>query len=136
MIEALGALLGCQLAGEILVRLIGLPLPGPVAGLLLLFLLLATRESVPAPLQATARGLLQHLSLLFVPAGTGIMLHGGRIKAEWLPILVALTASTALTILVTATVFRLMSRPEPVPCGPPPDATAADGRAPDGDDFP
>lgn len=115
MIEALALLLGCQLVGEILVRLLGAPLPGPVVGLLLLVVILSLRGAVPAPLRHTARALLQHLSLLFVPAGTGIMLHGGRIRAEWLPIAAALIVSAALTILVTAMVFRLLSRLAPMP---------------------
>lgn len=125
MIGALTALLGCQLAGETLVRLIGAPLPGPVVGMLLLFLLLTVRGTAPVPLQDTAHGLLQHLSLLFIPAGTGIMLYGERLKAEGLPITVALIGSTALTILVTATVFRWLARPEPpasTPRDPPPAA--------------
>lgn len=114
MIDALAILLGCQLVGEILVRLLGAPLPGPVVGLLLLVVALGLRGTVPASLRHTARGLLQHLSLLFVPAGTGIMLHGGRIKAEWLPIAAALVVSAVLTILVTAAVFRLLSRHSPL----------------------
>ena len=44
-----------------------------------------------------------------MPAGTGIMLHFGRIRAEWLPILAALLVSTILTIMVTAAVFRLLA---------------------------
>jgi holin-like protein len=115
MIEALALLLGCQLAGEILVRLAGAPLPGPVVGLLLLLVVLLMRGTVPTAVQATARCLLRHLSLLFVPAGVGIMLHGHRIATEWLPILAALVISAALTILVTASVFRLLSPPQAAP---------------------
>src|SRR5579863_10142511 len=110
MLGAITALLGCQLLGEIVSRLAGLPIPGPVLGMVLLFLVLVVRGSVPAPLGETARGLLGHLSLLFVPAGTGVMLHFARIRAEWLPILASIVLSTVLTLAVTALVFRLMSR--------------------------
>jgi holin-like protein len=126
MIEALAILLGCQLAGEVLVRLVGAPLPGPVVGLVLLLTVLGLRGAVPTPLRHTARGLLQHLSLLFVPAGTGIMLHGGRLRAEWLPITVALVISTALTIVVTAAVFRILSPPMAGPRAPGADGLDSD----------
>jgi holin-like protein len=109
MIGAFVALLGCQLIGEVLVRLAGLPFPGPVLGMLLLFVFLMFRPEIPRPLRVASSTLLDHLSLLFVPAGTGIMLHFGRIRTEWLPILAALLISTILTIAVTAAVFRLLA---------------------------
>jgi holin-like protein len=110
MIAALALLVLCQLAGEVLARLAGIPVPGPVLGMVLLFLGLAWRGRMPEPLRRTSRGILAHLSLLFVPAGTGMMLHVARLKAEWLPILASLILSTALTIVVTGWVFSAMSR--------------------------
>ena len=107
MLNMFTLLLVCQLAGELLVRFIALPLPGPVLGMLLLFVGLLVRGSVPEALRQTSQFLLGHLSLLFVPAGTGIMLHVARIHAEWLPLLITLLASTFLTLLVTAWVMRL-----------------------------
>lgn len=110
MLGALTLLLACQLAGETLQRLVGLPLPGPVLGLVLLLCLLAARRSVWPALATTAKGLLQHLTLLYVPAGVGLMVHLERLSADWLPLLAALVGSTVLTLLVTVAVFRLVSR--------------------------
>lgn len=110
MLPSLTALLLCQLIGEGLVRLAGLPVPGPVVGLVLLFSFLALRRSVPDNLNQTATGLLHHLSLLFVPAGVGVLQHIDRISAEWLAIAVALLVSAVSTILVTAVVMRAMIR--------------------------
>lgn len=107
MIAALTQLLLFQLAGEIVARGLELPVPGPVLGMLLLFLALAWRGGPPAELQTTSQGLLQHLSLLFVPAGTGIIVHLDRVADEWLPLLVSLLVSTAATLAVTALVMRL-----------------------------
>jgi putative effector of murein hydrolase LrgA (UPF0299 family) len=39
-----------------------------------------------------------------------VMLHVARIKAEWLPLLVGLFVSTALTIAVTGLVFFWVMR--------------------------
>ena len=110
MIAAFSLLVLCQLIGEFVVRITNLPIPGPVIGLVLLLCGLAWRGRVPDPVQQTSRGLLSHLSLLFVPAGTGVMLHVHRLETEWLPILVALVAGTVITLVVTALVFVAVSR--------------------------
>jgi holin-like protein len=110
VLGALTLLLVYQLVGEVLVLLLKLPVPGPVLGMLLLFLTLVARRGVPEELRTASNGILQHLSLLFVPAGVGIMVHVGRLKAEWLPILVALVVSTLLTIAVTALVMEALLR--------------------------
>lgn len=110
MLAAVTALLLCQLIGEAVVRLAGLPIPGPVLGLVLLLAILALRHGVPGTLESTAGGLLKHFSLLFVPAGVGVLQHLPRIEAEWLAIAAALLVSSAATIVVTAAVMRGMIR--------------------------
>jgi holin-like protein len=102
VVGALTVLLVCQTIGEALARYFELPVPGPVIGLALLFAVLVARGRPPEGLADTANGLLKHLSLLFVPAGVGVMLHMDRIGAEWLPIAAALAGSTVITIGVTA----------------------------------
>ena len=79
MIPALAALLVCQLVGEALVRALAVPVPGPVAGMAGLLLALVLRPAWLAALKPTTTTLLQHLSLLFVPAGVGVMLHLQRL---------------------------------------------------------
>ncbi len=103
-------LLAFQLAGELLVRLLGLPLPGPVAGMALLLAWLLWRGRAAEPIARTSARLLQHLSLLFIPAGTGVVLYGGLMAAEWLPLSVALLVSTLLGMAVTAWLLRLLRR--------------------------
>jgi holin-like protein len=110
MVHAILALLVCQLLGEVIVRAAGIPIPGPVVGTLLMLAALAALREVPGELNSVAGVLLSHLSLLFVPAGVGVMLHVARIKAEWLPLLVGLLVSTALTLAVTAVVFFWVMR--------------------------
>ncbi len=110
MLAGLTWLLVFQCLGEALVRALDLPVPGPVAGMLLLFVTLRARAAVPDALGTAANGLLQHMSLLFVPAGVGVMLHFGRIGDEWLALLVALVGSTVLTIGITALVMQALVR--------------------------
>jgi len=109
----LTVLLVCQLAGEMIVRLVGAPVPGPVAGMAILFAGLAVRGGVPPALQDVAGGLLQHLSLLFVPAGVGVIVHTRLLAAEWPAISAAIVVSTVATIAVTALVMRALSPAAP-----------------------
>lgn len=109
MLGALTILLIYQLVGEVIVRGFGLPIPGPVLGMALLFATLIARKGAGDGLRNTANGLLQHLSLLFVPAGTGVMLHFQRLADEWLALLIAVAASTMLSIAVSALVLKALS---------------------------
>lgn len=110
MLAALTTLLVFQLVGEVIAQVFGLPVPGPVIGLALLFATLVVRGGAGEQLRDTANGLLAHLSLLFVPAGVGVMVHFARLGDEWLPIAAALVGSTVLTIAATALTMRWLLR--------------------------
>jgi holin-like protein len=119
MIRALAVLLTCQLAGEILTRLLGLAVPGPVIGLALLAVLAIVHARLvgaetsaieKTDLGATASALLGSLGLLFVPAGVGIVQQLPLIGAYALAIFVALLVSTVLTLIVTVYVFIFVKR--------------------------
>lgn len=121
MLSALATLLSLQLAGEVVARWLDLPVPGPVLGMSALLAALAARPSWLPSLKPVANGLLQHLSLLFVPAGVGVMLHLQRLGEEAWAIGVALLLSTWLGMATTAlTVVWLMD--ETSKDKPPPDA--------------
>ena len=110
MLAGVLILLLFQLAGEVLVRLLGVPIPGSVIGLSLLFAVLLVRRSVPTPWQATAKGLLGILSLLFVPAGAGIIANLDLIRGTWLALTITLIGSTLITMTVTALVLSTLLR--------------------------
>ena len=119
MIASLSLILLCQLAGEVIVRGLGLLLPGPVVGLLLLLVLLLTRDRFAVlargPLQqdgveSASRGLLAHLSLLFVPAGVGFVQKLDLLAEHGIAIAAVLAISVVVTLLVTVATFLLVSR--------------------------
>jgi holin-like protein len=106
-LQGLALLLLAQSAGELLVRALRLPLPGPVLGLGLVLAALAfapTRRWVAAPVEAAAELLMAHLSLLFVPLGVGVIAHlgllGGHAVALALVVLLSTLAGLAVTGLV------------------------------------
>ncbi|MEP6840773.1 MAG: CidA/LrgA family protein [Bradyrhizobium sp.] len=123
MIASLSLILLCQLIGEVVVRGLGLPMPGPVVGLIILLLLLLARDRfvvlARGPLQGdgvegASRGLLAHLSLLFIPAGVGVVQKLDLLAEHGIAILGILAVSVVLTLLVTVATFlvanRLMTR--------------------------
>ena len=128
MIASLSLILLCQLAGEVIVRGLSLPLPGPVVGLLFLLLLLLARDRFVAlargpqqqdGVENASRGLLAHLSLLFVPAGVGVVQKLDLVAEHGIAVAVVLAISVVVTLLVTVATFlvasRLMSRGRSAP---------------------
>ncbi|MDP9108809.1 MAG: CidA/LrgA family protein [Pseudomonadota bacterium] len=110
MIGTFATLLVFQLLGEGGAYLFSLPIPGPVIGMLLLLVFLILKRGAAAALTPVSMALLRHLSLLFIPAGVGIMVHARLLLAEWLPISVALVGSTIVSLMVTAVVVRWLQR--------------------------
>ncbi|MDF2601172.1 MAG: regulation and Cell signaling, partial [Methylobacterium brachiatum] len=118
---SLALILLAQLLGEILARGAGVPVPGPVIGMGLMFGFLLLRDSrlglpriLPKPLtdgtlETTARGLLMNLSLMFVPAGVGVIGRLDLLRAQGLKLAIVLVVSTALSLLVTVLVFRAVA---------------------------
>lgn len=110
MLNYLTLIFCCQLVGELFVTMTRIPIPGPVLGMAILFTGLVIKNDLPAELAGVSDALLRNLSLLFVPAGVGILLHVGLLGDDWLPISTALVISTVLTIGVTATVMAWLGK--------------------------
>jgi putative effector of murein hydrolase LrgA (UPF0299 family) len=119
MIASLSLILLCQLIGEVVVRGLNLPMPGPVLGLVFLLLLLLARDRfvvlARGPLQgdgveSASRGLLAHLSLLFIPAGVGVVQKLDLLAEHGIAILAILVVSVVITLLVTVATFLIASR--------------------------
>ncbi len=111
MIRGLAVILLYLLAGETIVRLAGLPIPGSIIGMVLLAASLRLRILPLESVEKAADFLVANLSLLFVPAGVGIMQHFGLLGREWLPISVAFLASTFLVMTVVGTLAQRLGRP-------------------------
>lgn len=110
MLEYLTLILACQLIGEFAVSTANIPFPGPVAGMILLFIFLLIKGEVPEELSTVAGALLNNLSLMFVPAGVGVMVHFDLLGTDAVPLSIALVVSTLLTIVITALVMMLLNK--------------------------
>lgn len=123
MIVSLTLILLAQLLGEVAARAAGLPVPGPVIGMALLlgFLVLRDRTQpastrwLPPPLvdgglEGTAKEMLAHLSILFVPAGVGIVGKLDVLASHGLALALVLLVSVTLTLAATVLTFVAVSR--------------------------
>lgn len=119
MIASLSVILICQLIGEVIVRGLRLPLPGPVIGMGLLFAALIARDRITvlargplrhSAVEGVAKGLLVNLSLMFVPAGVGVVQNLDLLEQRGVAIAAVLAASVVVTLLVTAGTFLVIHR--------------------------
>lgn len=110
MILNITVLLGFQLAGEVIVRSLALPVPGPVLGMAMLLAAFLARPAFAARMLTTTGALLAHLSLLFVPAGVGVISHAGAVGQAGPALLAALFISTILALAAAALTFVLVAR--------------------------
>jgi len=123
MIVGLTLILAAQLLGEVLARLTGIPVPGPVIGMALMLAFLVVRDRyaraaariLPNPLvdgqlETTGRGLLANLSLLFVPAGAGIVGRLDVLAVNGVALAIIVVVSTLTTLAATAFTFVWVAR--------------------------
>lgn len=110
MLSSIAIILGYQVVGELISRLSCLPVPGPVIGMVLMLLSFLVKDNLINRVRPSAGVLLANLSLLFVPAGVGIMRHGQRFLNEGVAIMIALVVSTVIAMIVTAYVIILMQK--------------------------
>jgi putative effector of murein hydrolase LrgA (UPF0299 family) len=119
MIASLSVILICQLIGEVIVRGLRLPLPGPVIGMALLFAALIARDRIAvlargpledSAVEGVAKGLLANLSLMFVPAGVGVVQNLDLLAQRGVAIALVLAASVIVTLLVTVGTFLIINR--------------------------
>ena len=104
MIRGLAILLIFQSIGEVLAKLAHGFLPGPVIGMILLFVFLVVRRAniIPASIALAADSLLAHLGIFFIPAAVGVMLYVSTLAAAGAAWLLAILLSTVTAITVTA----------------------------------
>lgn len=89
-----------QFLGEVLRRVLGIPIPGNVLGFgLLAVALFIGIIRVEAVAQA-AKLLLDHLTLFFAPVIVGIVLYKELFRTQWLPMMSAIVVSTAITLVL------------------------------------
>jgi holin-like protein len=106
---AIFLLIVLQLLGESIVQLSGLPVPGAIIGLILLYAMLMWRGEISDEMSRTSGFLLQNLGVLFVPAGVGVIAYLPLLATQWWIIALVLFISVCATIAITGLVVTRLS---------------------------
>lgn len=106
-LAVLTAVYGC---GELAVRVSGVPVPGSVAGMAIMLLLLSAGLIRTAWVEEAAAWLLNRLTLLFLPALVGLADYWPVVRAYTLPLLAVVFFSTLAVLLGAAGVTVLVGR--------------------------
>lgn len=104
MIKGFFIILACLAAGNMISMLVGHFIPGSVCGMMLLFLLLATKAVNPDSVRKPAEFLTKNMTVLFIPASIGIMEQWGLIKNCLTGWLAVIFFSTVLVIMTAGLV--------------------------------
>nr|MBF0684040.1 CidA/LrgA family protein [Pseudomonas sp.] len=100
-----------QLLGTALNVLLVPVLPGPIIGMVLLFVALLLRGRAGESLQVAASSLLRYLPLLLVPPAVGVMVYTEAILRDFWAIVGVLVLSLLLSLLFTGWLMqRLIGR--------------------------
>lgn len=110
MLDGLLVLLLFQVLGEALVHFTGLPLPGPVAGMVLLLTALLFRGAWLERTAPVADFLLRHLTLLFFPLAVGLVMQWSRYAEHGTALLTAVVGGTLLVIPAVALLLQWLMR--------------------------
>lgn len=114
MIKGIALLLLFQLIGESIIFSSGMPLPGPVLGLVLFFIVMQlckqARLSLFDDAESAADGFLANLGLLFVPAGVGVVALWSELQSQAAILLLILVASAIITLTVSVWTFIAVQR--------------------------
>jgi holin-like protein len=105
-----GLLLLFWVAGEGIVRLTGLPLPGGVVGMVLMLALLGAQRLRPGTVRRGAQWLLGDMLLFFVPAVLAILNHRELLGLLGLKLLAVILVGTAAVMATTALTVELCTR--------------------------
>lgn len=107
-LKEIAIIFGLTMVGEVLNRVVPLPVPAGVYGLFLLLGLLCMKVIKLEDIAATGNLLLDLMPLMFIPAAVGLIEKFEELKAIILPFAVISVASTLIVMTVTGKVTELV----------------------------
>ena len=103
-------ILGFWLVGEGLVRATGIQIPGSIAGLIIVLVLLQSKRLSPRMVRRGAQWFLAEMLLFFIPAVLAILDHPEFLRLQGFKILVVILFSTLIVMIVTGATIDLCYR--------------------------
>jgi holin-like protein len=97
-------------AGEFLHRIVGIPLPGNIIGMVLLLILLCLKAIKPEQISGVSSFFLNHLALFFLPPSIAIMAVGDDVLSKWPLLLFLCIVFTLVTLAIAGLVTQFFIR--------------------------
>ncbi len=94
--------------GEALNRLLNIPIPGNVIGMLILLISLLAGFIKLEDIEDVTEFLLKHLAFFFVPAGIGVISSLDTIKVNFFPMMAVILLSSIVVIVVTGITVQIL----------------------------
>ncbi len=96
--------------GEVLNKVVHIPLPGSIIGMILLFICLSTGLIKIEMINEISKFLLDHLAFFFIPSGVGLLAYVGILKKNLVSITVICVVTTILVMIVSGLTVQLIKR--------------------------
>jgi holin-like protein len=109
-VKQIAIVLGITMVGELLNKLLPLPVPAGVYGLFILLAALVSGVVKLESVEATGNFLIDIMSIMFLPAMVGVMECADMILQNILPFLVIILVSTIAVMSVTGRVAQWMMK--------------------------
>ncbi|MBR5500571.1 MAG: CidA/LrgA family protein [Clostridia bacterium] len=109
-LKQVGIILTISFIGEILYRIIPLPIPAGIYGIILLFLALECKVIKLDQVKDVSLFLIEIMPVLFIPSAVGLMTAWGIIKDNWLIYITITVVTTLLVMVVSGWVTQLVLR--------------------------
>lgn len=112
ILKQLAIILAISLAGEMLSSVLPLPIPASIYGIVILFTLLVSRVLHVDDIRETSSFLIAFMSMLFIPAGVGLMTSFPLLAENLLAYVVITAVSTVVVMVVTGRAAQAVIRRE------------------------
>ncbi|GGW78367.1 CidA/LrgA family protein [Salegentibacter mishustinae] len=110
MLKALAYIFGFLLLGELITYFFEIPIAGNILGMFLIFIALRLKLIKLQDVKPASDKLIKYLVLFFIPYGVGLMVYFEIIADYWMPISVAVIASTVITLYISAIIIEKLEK--------------------------
>lgn len=110
ILKQLAIILGIAFLGEVIAALLPFAFPSSVIAMVLLFVLLLTKEIKVQSIQDIGDFLLKNMSLFFLPAAVGILEHASLLRQTLLPFILVCVLTLVITFGATAWTVMAVGR--------------------------
>lgn len=111
-LKQFGIIIFISFLGELLNTIIPIAVPANIYGLVLMLLALITGILKLSDVKETADFLVEIMTIMFIPAGVGLMVSWGSLKSILVPVLVITIVTTIIVMIVSGRITQFIIRIE------------------------